>query len=240
MEANQNLKISTGRIFLKLFFPLLIVVIVANIAIYFIIASKVMEETRQDLMQIAANLASHISVDAHESLIKPDDQETDNYRNIEKYFQAVMDGNNRIENIYTLRPTANPKVMTFVVDAAVTGDINNNGVIEDEEQKAGLGEEYDITGFPEMTVALNEPAADRTTTSDKWGIWISGYAPLKDSSEKTVAIVGVDILPVNIFNQQNKIFIAILYLDLILIFGWIIIAILISVSIRRSFAKLVQ
>jgi two-component system sensor histidine kinase GlrK len=62
-----------------------------------------------------------------------------------------------------------------------------------DKEMAHLNEEYDISNFPEMKKAFAGPSADRETSSDKWGRWLSGYAPLINYQGYPVAIVGVDM-----------------------------------------------
>ena len=104
-----------------------------------------------------------------------------------------MDGNPKIDDIYTLRPTQTAHEMTFVVSGRDTQDRNGDGIIDQAEIKASLGEKYDTRSFPALEAGLQHPSVDPGITYDKWGAWLSGYAPVKDTSGKTVAVLGVDL-----------------------------------------------
>jgi len=44
-----------------------------------------------------------------------------------------------------------------------------------------------------MRVAFDHPTADTEPATDKWGTWLSGYAPIRDKRGRAVAILGVDM-----------------------------------------------
>jgi signal transduction histidine kinase len=55
-----------------------------------------------------------------------------------------------------------------------------------------IGEEFDVSAYPEMQLAFEGPIADEEITIDKWGVWLSAYAPVYDEAGTAVAIVGID------------------------------------------------
>ncbi|MNL11015.1 Phosphoserine phosphatase RsbU [compost metagenome] len=54
-----------------------------------------------------------------------------------------------------------------------------------------------------MNRALVGPAADRKFATDTFGTWLSGFAPIRDASGKTVAIVGVDMSAAEVLNEER-------------------------------------
>lgn len=62
-----------------------------------------------------------------------------------------------------------------------------------EVSPTGCGEPYDVTAYPQMENALETPDVDQEITKDKWGEWLSGYAPVLDSAGHSVGILGLDI-----------------------------------------------
>lgn len=54
-------------------------------------------------------------------------------------------------------------------------------------------ERYDVSGIPQMQMAFDGPNVDDEFTEDKWGVWLSGYAPIYNSHAQAVAIVGLDV-----------------------------------------------
>jgi len=116
-----------------------------------------------------------------------------------------------------MRPITNdPNGMIFIVSGKKTFDANNNGEIEEEEEKANLGEYYDVSELSDMQAGLNEPSVDREITYDKWGSWLSGYAPILDESGKSVGLVGVDFQAAIIQHQRRDVLNTMLIIDAII------------------------
>jgi methyl-accepting chemotaxis protein len=170
----------------------LLIGIAGLLIIYIIQTRSIITEHRNELRDIATTVAGSISVVDHESLQKQDQITSSTYRAIEDQLRTIMAGNPTIDDVYTLRPTAQSNIFTFVVSAQETSDENENGLIDENEQKPALGERYDASSQPDLVAALRGPTADRKVTYDKWGAWLSGYAPIRDDHGKAVAIVGVD------------------------------------------------
>src|SRR5262249_8345617 len=84
-----------------------------------------------------------------------------------------------VKYVYTMMRTASPGTYAFVVDS-------------DESEGAKLGERYDASALPELLAAFNGPVAEPDFTQDKWGLSLSAFAPIYDSSGLPVAIVGAD------------------------------------------------
>ncbi|MFA5134538.1 MAG: hypothetical protein WC505_01985 [Patescibacteria group bacterium] len=192
------------RVFLLLAFTTIASVLMIGIVVYIIFTRQVMREAQDELAAIATKTAALIPAETHEKLLEPADQDSDSYRILELYLQSVMAGNAKIDDIYTLRPTDTAHLMTFVISGKETKDADNDGYIDETEQKAMLGEEYDTTDVPELEEGLTKPSVDPQITYDKWGSWLSGYAPLKDSSGKTVAVVGVDFAAATINSEERE------------------------------------
>lgn len=223
------------KIFVWLFFTFVLVLVIGNVTLYVIRTKHLFSETQQSLMKVAEDVAAKIPVDVHEQLVKPEQQQSSEYIQIETYITSVMDGNPNIDDIYTLRPTEKPHIMSFVVSGKPTEDANGNGIIEDSEMKANLGEEYNTSSFSDLEAGLKAPSVDQSFTYDQWGTWISGYAPLKDKAGKSIAIVGIDLSATVINAQRAEVRRSILYADLITLPIIILIAILLAWKLGRPF-----
>ena len=101
--------------------------------------------------------------------------------------------------VYVMRRTDDPMMLEFVIEDDMLNsfeelDINNDGVIQEDEEVVVPGESYDISDVPFMQKeAFVTAIADEDITHDQWGSWISGYAPIFDDDGNAVAIVGVDM-----------------------------------------------
>ena len=142
--------------------------------------SALREQMREALKGIASTAAIQIQYDLHRSIRTPADKSSPAYLQLRSQLQQVLKRNPRIRDLYTMRPTKDPNIFQFVVDA-------------DGEDPAEIGKNYNTAECPDMRTGLRRPAADAEPTKDKWGIWISGYAPIKDAAGRTDGIVGVDM-----------------------------------------------
>ncbi len=155
------------------FWPLWVLSVILTAVIsgilYYFLAQNLLQQTRAELEGIAVKTAGFIPTSIHENLQEPADQKSADYKLLELYLQSIMSGNPQIDDIYTLRPTDDPGTMTFVISGAETADHDTDGVIDEEEQKAMLGEQYDIFQAPKIKEGLAGPASDEAVTYDKWG-----------------------------------------------------------------------
>lgn len=213
-NVDQTYRLYKKRVFIRLSLFLLIMLLFVDTAIYLVQTKNLMKDTQSDLKQIAVEVAKNIPVEQHERLIQSSQQDTADYQTIEKYFKSVIIGNPKIDDVYTLRPTDKQHVMKFVVSGMTTHDKNGDGAIEESEQKPVLGEEYATVDYPDLENGLHEPSVDRTINYDKWGAWLSGYAPIRNSIGASVGLVGVDISAKFISQQRQSMFMSIVWSNL--------------------------
>jgi methyl-accepting chemotaxis protein len=64
---------------------------------------------------------------------------------------------------------------------------------------------------------LYEPSADSKITADKWGQWLSGYAPIQNEKGETVALLGIDMAASDIIAHRRSIGMPLLYMDIVLL-----------------------
>jgi len=137
---------------------------------------------------LVKNTAREIDGDKH-SQLKIGDENTDNYREIQTILQSVVDENPEIEDIYTM-VKSEEGAWLYVVDVyAMT---------------PGIGEEYDVSEYPQMQLTFERPIADEEITIDKWGVWLSAYAPIYDEEGTAVAILGMDMDAGNVLAAEKK------------------------------------
>jgi len=160
------------------------------------------EEVKQQLMAITVAATFLINSDEHEKIAQAKDTNDLLYQKTiaklrafaEQTLPEVREKGIKFagEKIYTLVPFEGAK-WHIILDTTVTHDRDGNGRIEKDEMHASTGEEYDVSGLPELLRCFQEarPTAETELTINKWGVWLSGYAPLKDENGKVVAIVGV-------------------------------------------------
>ena len=115
------------------------------------------------------------------------------YQTLMYHMKHLMNSNDIIISMYTLRQDANGKIR-FIL--APETDYNKDGKISGElEEMVKLGEPYEEE-IPEISAALRgESVFQDYVTEDKWGESISIFLPIKDPSGKIDAILGIDFNP---------------------------------------------
>jgi len=166
--------------------------------------SLLREEIRHRLMTIATAASMLIDPEEHEKIAQAKDPDDPLYQKAVAKLRILaqqtlpevrMKGLKLArEAIYTLVPSTGT-TWHFVLDTMLPYDRDSDGKLDEDELPAQIGEPYDVSDFHEMRRCFLEgrPTADTDLTVDKWGVWLSGYAPLKDKNGRVVAVVGVDM-----------------------------------------------
>lgn len=106
---------------------------------------------------------------------------------LEKRWLAM---NPLIADIYTFRKNAKGEIC-FVVDSET--DYNHNGKIDEErEQRTPIGETYDDATEYYRRALEGETIFDSHLVSDRWGVWVSSFAPIYSANGQVDAAVGID------------------------------------------------
>ena len=137
---------------------------------------------RNELVATARTASVLIDGDKHEQLTASGDDKSELYVEIKAQLKAIKAANPKIRYIYTMVKTEKANMWEFIVDAE-----------ENPELMSYLGDPFDVSSYPEMQLAFEKPTADTEITTDKWGNWLSGYAPIHDRNGEAVAIVGIDM-----------------------------------------------
>lgn len=144
-------------------------------------------QTRAEIVGIAQLAAKLMGGDAHAKIQRRGQESSPEYASAVEPMRRFLAANPNIHYIYTLRLVGDE--VQFVLDPTAPGDANEDGI----EDKSHLGDVYE-TPTPAMleTLRRGTPAAEHDPSPDAWGIFISGYAPLRTADGKFVGAVGVD------------------------------------------------
>jgi methyl-accepting chemotaxis protein len=174
-------------------------------------------------MDKASIAALQIDAEKH-SLLKNQEQENSlEYQNIKKTLQQIRDSVSDIHYIYTMREDEKGNII-FIVDAE-----------ENPEEISHLGEKYfDASPLLKKNFnRLNTAMVEDDFYTDRWGTWLSGYAPFYDKNGKREGVLGVDIKAEKIKTLQKDFLIT--YLLLFLLIG--IISVLFSLFLLNNLIK---
>lgn len=181
---------------------------------YFIYKKAVIqqkEELRSKILSLAKLSSMLIDIGKH-SQIEPrmESQNTLPYKEISAVLKKIRDIDPIIDSVYTMVKTEKKNIWMFVVDSG-----------DKRRRTAYCGERYDVSRLPQMKLAFDMPSVDKELTVDKWGVWLSSYAPIYNQQGQAVAIIGLDIAAKSIRNMQlllAKRFLGVLVLGMIFSF----------------------
>jgi len=181
------------------------IVIVSALALGFSFharSQEIMQEQLRSHLRTTAAVAS-LAIDASLVPRVRDEESMDGaaFATLLRQVQNVRLSDDKILYAYIMRKGSDADHLVFVVDADSSLpreelDRDRSGTVEDDEEPAVPGETYDVTGegFSVLrTDAFQGPAVDTQITQDKWGTYISGYAPIRDAKGETIAVLGVDM-----------------------------------------------
>jgi signal transduction histidine kinase len=162
-------------------------------ALYQTARSKLRQDVRQRLYDIVNISALQIDGDAHATLVDPNQEGNATYISIKRVLQNIRDKGTDIRYIYTWRRDPRGQLI-FVVDAET-----------DPEQISHLGDVY-VSGEPSVLAelaSLDHTEVDKEINTDKWGAWLSGYAPFYRSDGQMEGLLGIDIAAADVISQER-------------------------------------
>lgn len=195
----------TGNIRVKLVtsFTLLALISVSIVGgvVYFSYRNQVRDDFRQRLVNMVSIAALQQNGDLHASIQNPGDEESDAYKQIQKINKAIVATEPEVAYLYTMRMDEQGQVQ-FFVDAGQPGDDDLAAVAEIYEDPTPLM----IDNFPSIDHAF----AEEEFFTDKWGTWLTAYAPFYNSSGEREGIIGIDIAAGTVIAQERDVLILII------------------------------
>ena len=163
--------------------------------------TQLIELIRERLVANATAAALAYNGDAFELI------NSENQSEKSQEIQAFQKINSRLESIHpdikvVSVMSKNAKGEIFFLIDSISFDRNSDGKISENERSAAIGEVYN-NPTKEMQDAFIRPSADKYINQDSWGTFLSGYAPIFNSKNQTVAIVGLDMEVSVIQNKLN-------------------------------------
>jgi len=220
-----------------MFFFILAMVLLAGISDFLIhryALRSQFEQLRNRLMIIAQIAAVNVDVEKLAEIpLEKEGFASKQYRVITEELARIKDVSPTIKYMYILAPTAKPGILKFVVDVQTSK-------ASDLATLSYPGDEYDARRFPEMLRGFSGTAADRKLTTDEWGVFLSGYAPIRDKAGRVMAILGVDMGAQDVYDVQkevNRRAVFVLFLSMALA---VMLGIILSTGVSRQIAELAK
>jgi len=111
-----------------------------------------------------------------------------------KKLQSIRAVDSDIFDTYIMVADPDPDYVRFVTNA------------DRDRTPVGCGERYDIRENPEVRAGFHKSYADLRANTDRWGTWVSAFAPVKTRSGKTVGIIGMDIAQQTVLEIRQEFF----------------------------------
>ncbi|MCM8540544.1 MAG: hypothetical protein NE328_09735 [Lentisphaeraceae bacterium] len=193
------------------------------VATYPGIKNFVREGIRERLGNIAGIGALQISAKQHSQLKVKSDEESQSYKSIQSQLRNIREKGTDIRYIYTLRKNDDGQVY-FVVDAE-----------EDKAEASALGTVYKDANET-MKSAFDTPYGvkiESEFSTDKWGTWLTSYAPIVNEDGSLEAVLGIDISAKKVLEYENQ------YLTVFVLTGLIVCLVIgfLSLLISRRICK---
>lgn len=186
------------------YLPLIIAALVTVGIVYLVYQQTqdiLKERLRLRLTAIAATAVLGIDANDVAKIISLENEDPDKALNSKElsrvvdYLKRVRDANQNIQYIYIWNKTDDPNFVRFAADAEMIDpiDLDGNGVIEDIEIPPAPGELYESTEIEYIHEGFIEPVAQTEFIVDKWGVFMTAFAPIKDENGDSVALLGIDV-----------------------------------------------
>lgn len=186
-------------------------------AIYSIVLKYENVKTSEKLMTTAKLAARTIDAEALNGL-REGDENKDAYKSLIKNLQEFK-GEAGVTYIYTFKPSTKENVK-FVLDS------------DESEDRASIGEKY--PNDPVVQQAMNGIATKTSKPeTDEWGTFLTGFAPIRNSTGAVIGVVGVDISIKDIIGLKQQLQATIL----ICMLSGIVLMILVSLIIASNLSK---
>ena len=148
------------------------------------------ESTRDQMTSVAGIMASQVNGN-QVALLTTGGENSTTYKGIQNQLLTMRKGQPEFKHAYILR-VVNGQAEFLLDDTYGT-----------DTRVVATGDAYPDTEIAAITTALKEPIASPDFHTNQWGTFISGYAPVKDSTGKVVGVLGVDTDARTMVDRQN-------------------------------------
>ncbi len=153
------------------------------------------DKLRERLVAIASTAALQFDPEAVRKIKNEEDLHSKELREVLNIMNKIRFANTDLRYLYIWRKSLDPSYLEFVADAEMLEpiDVDGNGEINDDEIPPVPGEKYGVDQIPEYKDLFDHPLAQNDFIVDKWGTFMSGYAPIRDRSGTAIAVLGIDV-----------------------------------------------
>ena len=143
-------------------------------------------------------------------------------------FRETAQADQEIRSIYLLRPGRQPNKLAFIADYESHGTAGK------------AGELYDAADIPVMMQGFAKPTVEKEPVRDRFGLTLSGYAPVQASSGQSAAVLGVDVDARRIEQIRLRVLQSTLLVFVIAILLMALIALLVARVLQAPLSRLIS
>jgi len=204
--------IKNKNFFVVFIIAMIMVSLLGDIFFYMQSSEDLDEKEAEKIKSIAVLSSKLIDHSLIKDVIETGDNESLEYKTLKKELEKIMDCNSDIDDAYIMIKSDKPDIWLFVAGGYSTVDLNEDGEITEEEYEVSLFEEYNVSQYENMKKSFDVVVTDEEMYCDKWGCFISAYAPITDDSGEAFSIIGIDIINDRLLQKKD----ALLYETIVL------------------------
>ena len=196
-----------------------VVLVSGSVGTFFYVRAidNLMRSLQSRLQNSAALLSEALDARELQSVRSADDVHSDAYQTALEKVRRVRRTNPDVAFIYVMR-RADDGAVSFVVDS------------DETEAQAMPGTIYEDV-VPEMLEGFHQPIVDKALYKDEWGVFLSGYAPLRNGEGRY--LVGIDMRADDVQHFLRELRLT----GLASLFASILLALLFALYLSRGLAK---
>ncbi len=189
-SRTYSLKLSLSAAFFSI---VLVTSIILGISSYFVSKSYFRSNFEEKLRNLVSTVSAFVPAAQHSQIKTADDENSENYKQIKKILQNFKKTNPDLRFVYTMRKVGDQ--IQFVVDAE-----------EPDHDMSHVGDVYDkpTEALNKALTGTSEVQVEEDFSSDQWGTWQSGFAPLFTADGKFDGIVGIDVAAQEILAHEHQ------------------------------------
>ncbi|MBI5170378.1 MAG: response regulator [Candidatus Eisenbacteria bacterium] len=159
-----------------------------------VVTERAGENARRNIVRMLTGYAPTYAADlralGHERITRHTRPDDPDYLQMIESQKRWLEANPSVNDIYTFRMDADGTVR-LIVDSET--DYDRDGRYDaGKEQRTAIGEVYDDHNAELMRAFGGEITFQDRPYTDKWGTWVSAYAPMRGSDGRVEAVLGVD------------------------------------------------
>jgi methyl-accepting chemotaxis protein len=166
-------------------FLVLLVALITGYIVFEKASEGLKKEVQFNLLSIAKSAASLTDADLHQQITQPEQKGSLIYEQVRAPYFKLLNANPNIAFIYSV--IKQDQKYYFILDSKIIK-------AGEKDDTSGVMEEYtDATDVMKASLDKKMAMVEEESYTDNWGTFLSAYAPMYNSKNEFVGIVGADI-----------------------------------------------